>query len=392
MSKTSSRVTAIGFFVVTGTALLVAMLIAFGGNSWFRSSATYTMSFNCSVKGLSNGSPVMFRGVSIGQVTNIRLQSPDGTTEVFSAETDNSSTSHFPVLVTVALNPEKLGFPAYSWWAILSGKALTHSRREELEAYLADMVLDQGLRAKLQTLSLLTGQLSIELIFDPLADELDNMNNIRAQLRDGFFPTRLNFLDAVSNRIGEKHFRNQMESIQKIIAQITDFIDSGKSKQLLDDISIIAGNLRTTTDTLNQKFPPLLDDAQSTVADAKSLVGHANEQLAPLVSNTNQLMKRIGLVSEAARLLLNNLNEITTNSQPQVESILAKVNTSLDEAQLTLEDTRSSLKDARSVIAPNSPTRLQLEKTLDNCQDTLDSLRTLIENLNRNPQILLMGE
>jgi paraquat-inducible protein B len=254
------------------------------------------------------------------------------------------------------------------------------------------MVLDQGLRAKLQTLSLLTGQLSIELIFDPLADELDNMNNIRAQVRDGFFPTRLNFLDAVSNRIGEKHFRNQMESIQKIIAQITDCIDSGKSKQLLDDISIIAGNLRTTTDTLNQKFPPLLDDAQSTVADAKSLVGHANEQLAPLVSNTNQLMKRIGLVSEAARLLLNNLNEITTNSQPQVESILAKVNTSLDEAQLTLEDTRSSLKDARSVIAPNSPTRLQLEKTLDNCQDTLDSLRTLIENLNRNPQILLMGE
>ena len=392
MSKTSSRVTAIGFFVVTGTALLVAMLIAFGGNSWFRSSATYTMSFNCSVKGLSNGSPVMFRGVSIGQVTNIRLQSPEGETEVFSAETDNSSTIHFPVLVTVELNPEKLGFPAYSWWAILSGKALTHSRREELEAYLADMVLDQGLRAKLQTLSLLTGQLSIELIFDPLADELDNMNNIRAQLRDGFFPTRLNFLDAVSNRIGEKHFRNQMESIQKIIAQITDFIDSGKSKQLLDDISIIAGNLRTTTDTLNQKFPPLLDDAQSTVADAKSLVGHANEQLAPLVSNTNQLMKRIGLVSEAARLLLNNLNEITTNSQPQVESILAKVNTSLDEAQLTLEDTRSSLKDVRSVIAPNSPTRLQLEKTLDNCQDTLDSLRTLIENLNRNPQILLMGE
>ena len=392
MSKTSSRVTAIGFFVVTGTALLVAMLIAFGGNSWFRSSATYTMSFNCSVKGLSNGSPVMFRGVSIGQVTNIRLQSPDGTTEGFSAETDNSSTIHFPVLVTVELNPEKLGFPAYSWWAILSGKALTHSRREELEAYLADMVLDQGLRAKLQTLSLLTGQLSIELVFDPLADELDNMNNIRAQLRDGFFPTRLNFLDAVSNRIGEKHFRNQMESIQKIIAQITDFIDSGKSKQLLDDISVIAGNLRTTTDTLNQKFPPLLDDAQSTVADAKSLVGHANEQLAPLVSNTNQLMKRIGLVSEAARLLLNNLNEITTNSQPQVESILAKVNTSLDEAQLTLEDTRSSLKDARSVIAPNSPTRLQLEKTLDNCQDTLDSLRTLIENLNRNPQILLMGE
>ena len=135
MSKTSSRVTAIGFFVLTGTALVIAMLIAFGGNSWFRSSATYTMCFNSSVKGLSNGSPVMFRGVNIGQVTNIRLQSPEGVTTTYSSEANNSSTIHFPVLVTVELNPEKLGFPAYSWWAILSGKALTHNRREELEAY-----------------------------------------------------------------------------------------------------------------------------------------------------------------------------------------------------------------------------------------------------------------
>ena len=393
MSKTPSQVTAIGFFVLTGTALLVAMLIAFGGGSWFHSTATYTMCFNSSVKGLSNGSPVLFRGVNIGQVTNIQLQSPEASQPLDdSTRNESSSSIHFPVLVTVELDPEKLGFPNYSWWAILSGKVLSHNRKEELEAYLADMILEQGLRAKLQTASLLTGQLSIELTFDPFAVEYDNQEKIRAMLSENIFPTRLGFMDQVSNRFGDKNFRNQVESIQRFIAQFTAFIDSGKGKQLLEDISVISSNLRTTTDALNQKFPPLLDGTQHAITNAQELIGQANEKLAPLTDNAGQLMKRIGVLSDAARALFNTLNNIADNSRPQVATILTKVSTTLDEAQVALEDTRSSLSDVRNVIAPNSPTRLKLEKTLDDCQNTLNSLRALLENFNRNPQILLLGE
>lgn len=400
MSKTPSQVTAIGLFVLVGTALLVAMLIAFGGGSWFRSTATYTMLFNSSVKGLSGGSPVMFRGVNIGQVTGIRLQSPEGPSEDFgvlplpsnASKQSETTPFNFPVLVTVELDPEKLGFPRHSWWAFLTGKTIGHNRREELQVYLADMVVEQGLRAKLQTVSMLTGQLSIELSFDPMAVERDNPDDLHAMLQKDIFPTGLGFLDKVSSRLGEKNFRNQMESIQKLLAQLTDFIESGRSNQLIDDITVIAANLRTTTDTLNQRFPSLLDGTQNTIAEAQELVNHANRQLIPLTNHANLLMARMGLVGEAARLLLNTLNNLASKSEPQLETILAKVSTSLDEAQLTLEDTRASLKEARAVIAPTSPVRTQLEKTLDDCQTTLNSLRLLLENLNRNPQMLLMGE
>ena len=71
MSKTPSQVTTIGFFILTATVLLVAMLIAFGGSSWMKSTVTYTMHFNTSVKGLSPGSAVLFRGVKVGQVAEI---------------------------------------------------------------------------------------------------------------------------------------------------------------------------------------------------------------------------------------------------------------------------------------------------------------------------------
>ena len=392
-SLTSSKVTAIGFFILTGTVLLVAMLIAFGGGSWLRDNAVYTMHFNSSVQGLAAGSPVMFRGVKIGQVTAIRLQSPEEpVTGIPQLSDADQGAIHFPVVVTVEIDPQTLGFAKLSWWEVATGKSIGHNRKEELEAYLSDMVLEQGLRAKLQTLSLLTGQLSIELSFDSTANEQDNPEDLRSMLRNDVFPTRLGFLDQVSNRIGERKFRSQMESIQKFIAQISDFIDSGKSRQFMEDVTVVAANLRNTTSTLNQKLPPLLESSQNTIAGAQTLLGTANAQLDPIAGQVTQLMGRLSRLSESARVLLNTLNTLTTNAQPQLETLLQKANASLDEAQLTLQDTRGALHEARAAIAPDSPTRQNLEQTLDDCQNTLNTIRTLLENLNRNPQILLLGE
>lgn len=392
-SLTSSKVTAIGFFILTGTVLLVAMLIAFGGGSWLRDNAVYTMHFNSSVQGLAAGSPVMFRGVKIGQVTAIRLQSPEEpVTGIPQLSDADQSAIHFPVVVTVEIDPQTLGFAKLSWWEVATGKSIGHNRKEELEAYLSDMVLEQGLRAKLQTLSLLTGQLSVELSFDSTANEQDNPEDLRSMLRNDVFPTRLGFLDQVSNRIGERKFRSQMESIQKLIAQISDFIDSGKSRQFMEDVTVVAANLRNTTSTLNQKLPPLLESSQNTIAGAQTLLGTANAQLDPIAGQATQLMGRLSRLSESARVLLNTLNTLTTNAQPQLETLLQKANASLDEAQLTLQDTRGALHEARAAIAPDSPTRQNLEQTLDDCQNTLNTIRTLLENLNRNPQILLLGE
>ncbi len=392
MAKTSSQVTTIGFFVLIGTALLVAMLIAFGGNSWFKETATYTMRFNSSVRGLSAGSAVMFRGVNIGQVKNIRLQSPEDPDNRPVTAAENSSTVQFPVLVTVEIDPEKLGFQKHSWWEMATGQSIWHNSKEELEVYLADMVLEQGLRAELQTASLLTGQLCIEMTFDAAAAENDSQDELRKSLQENIFPTKLGFFDQMSSKFGAKRFRNRVESIQRLIDQCTDFIDSGRCKTLMDDLALVAANLRTTTDTLNQRLPPLLDDTQHTVTDAKELVGNVNQKLDPLIGHANLLITRMTLVGEAARMLLGTVNNIATNSQPKVEEILGKVSTSLDEAQLTLEDTRASLNTAHDIIAPNSPSRQRLEKTINDCQDTINSLRVLLENLNRNPQMLLKGE
>ena len=62
------------------------------------------------------------------------------------------------------------------------------------------------------------------------------------------------------------------------------------------------------------------------------------------------------------------------------------------EAEITLQDTRSALHDAQGVIGPDAPIRQQLANTLAEAQNTINSLHTLLDNLNRNPQLLLLGE
>src|SRR5512135_58843 len=73
MSKKASK-TLIGAFVLGAVVLIVAGVVVFGGGKFFKKTIKYVMYFDGSVKGLQVGAPVTFRGVKIGQVTNIVLR------------------------------------------------------------------------------------------------------------------------------------------------------------------------------------------------------------------------------------------------------------------------------------------------------------------------------
>jgi paraquat-inducible protein B len=66
--------TVIGAFVVGAIALLVVALVIFGSGAFFKLRPKFVLYFDTSVKGLNVGSPVNFRGVPIGAVTDVQLQ------------------------------------------------------------------------------------------------------------------------------------------------------------------------------------------------------------------------------------------------------------------------------------------------------------------------------
>ena len=136
MSKANPAV--IGGFVVGAIALIVIGLLVFGGTNWFAKRNKYVAFFPGSVKGLRVGAPVDFRGVTIGQVTDIKVQFNPA-----------DVSAQLPVIIEV--DPTRIEFV---------GRAPTGSPEEN-----AKRLVEEGFGAQLQSQSLLTGLLFVNLDF-----------------------------------------------------------------------------------------------------------------------------------------------------------------------------------------------------------------------------------
>jgi len=129
--------TAIGVFVVVALVLLTIAIGVFGSGELFKRTNKYVLYFDGSVKGLSIGAPVMFRGVSIGTVKDISL--------IYDSK---AGTILLPVIVEIEQGRIK-GTPSFS--------GLDADKK----------MIALGLRGNLQVQSFLTGQLMISFDFYP---------------------------------------------------------------------------------------------------------------------------------------------------------------------------------------------------------------------------------
>src|SRR6187399_2056068 len=63
----------LGLFVLAGGAMALIAIVLLGTRNWNKQSVQYVSYFDESVQGLELGSPVKFRGVSIGKVARIDI-------------------------------------------------------------------------------------------------------------------------------------------------------------------------------------------------------------------------------------------------------------------------------------------------------------------------------
>jgi paraquat-inducible protein B len=111
----------------------------------YRHSADYVVSFEQSVRGLSPGAPVEYRGIPVGRVQRVMLAE-------LAAQSGESSGLPIPVLIS--LEPGRIGFP---------------DTQEAVDALKKDLELDvaRGGRVSLQSGNLLTGSLLVSIDFHP---------------------------------------------------------------------------------------------------------------------------------------------------------------------------------------------------------------------------------
>jgi paraquat-inducible protein B len=260
----------------------------------------FILEFKGSVRGLSVGAPVELRGIKLGEVTKIRAE--------FDQETMSPR-----ILVFIQTDPDAFK---------VVGKAVV-TPKDELEQMVA-----KGLRAQLQTGSLLTGQLFVDVDFFPDAPPAKiNYDGIYPQLPT--VPARMEML-----RASVTHLLNKLEKLP------------------IDEI----GN-----------------SLLNTVRNAEKITDSA--ELKQAIANLNQTLK--------------NTNQFTADFNkkitPQLNSAMAQLNATLKQADKTLAD-------AGSVVNPDSSLYRQLNRAMKELADAAQSIRALAEYLERHPDALIYGK
>lgn len=324
MSATVSK-TAIGAFVLGAVALLVAAVLVLGSGKFFTREFTYVTYFDGSVKGLSVGSPVMFRGVKVGSVTNISIIVDQPRHQL-----------KIPVIFT--LDPAKFK----------GGRADFQRDSRTVES----IVAEYGLRAQLQTLSFVTGQLIVALDFFP--DKPARFVGLNKDYSE--IPSIPTPLQDLRKTFEELPYRKIAENLNQAILGVNRLVNSIDAKQATHSIEAALRDTRTLVQNLNGRIGPL----------SESLTRAARFTDATLLETREAMVEVRG----------------------EIKQILAGADKALEIARSALAQSEQTLQS----YSDDSRLMTDLDQTLRELRATARSLRQLSNYLERHPESLIRGK
>ena len=227
MSKPANK-KAIGAFVVVGLALAAAAIVVFGSGKFFAKQDSLVAFFKGSVKGLRIGAPVVFRGVTIGEVTDMMILT-DGRDHTF----------EIPVIMKV----ERDSFRAID----------TDNEIKDRKRYMQDLV-QSGLRAQLQLQSLVTGQLMVNIDFFP-GTPVRIVADRRIVADQGLteIPTIQTPLQKIEQTLETLPIKEMAENINESLAAIEKIMTSGQLGDSLEGLNQATADIRRLVNRVDEK-------------------------------------------------------------------------------------------------------------------------------------------
>lgn len=306
MGKSASKAL-IGAFVVGAVALAVAAVLIFGSERFLTRKMHVVMYFEGSVKGLNVGSPVMFRGVKIGSVTNIDL--------LF--EPANLT---FKVPVIAEIEPEKVG--------------VLGTQDMPAENYFQPLV-DKGMRAQLQVQSFVTGQLMVAMDFFP--DKPAIFVGLDKRYQE--IPTVPSSFEEISKTIGELPIHELVSKLTSAVDGLNKLVNSPEIIATIRSVDMTVRETGAVLKTINDQLGPIVTNLKDTSANLMSATAKVDQAL----SGENGLPARLDETLIAARNTLQQAERTlaTLESSTSAQSPLAV------EISGTLEEISSSARSVR---------------------------------------------
>ena len=304
----------IGSFLLGGLLLLVAGALLLSRDSLFSQPSEYVVYFKGALDGLDVGADVTYRGVKVGSVREIRLSYDRNIKDVV-----------MPVILRI-------------------------DPRQATSKRSFDQVLEQlvqrGLRAQLQTPSLLTGKAIVALdIFPDTPGYVREPNELELPAIPSV-PSRIdqaaNLLNDLVAEIRELPLLELIDSATQAMRGIERLSRSDDLNNGLHSLAATLANLDRLSQRLDAQLPALLASAQRSSGELDATLGEIRQASAGL--------------------------------------------------RQTLEQTNALLGDSRRSLGPESELQYQLGSALQELSRASKALQRTAESLEQQPQSLIFGK
>lgn len=346
MSRQANK-TVIGAFVIGAVVLVVAGILIFGSGRLFSTGVRFVMFFDGSVGGLSNGAPVVFRGVQVGRVIQVQMR--------FDAEKMNVK---IPVIVEI--EPDRV------IWVGTQPQTNT-------EAYIAEMV-NRGMRARLQLQSVLTGMLMVELDFH---------EGKPARLNDTIMPypeipTIPAKWEELAQTLTQLPITELISKLTLSIEGIERTVNRPEVAESISNLNLALKEVRTLFQNIDRRTEPLAEGLGKTITGVDQLL-----------NNTD---RRIDRVSTGIESTVKEMRDLLANVNGKIDILSHDITQTAGVARNAMRRMDGTLSSVQGVVSHHSQLPYELSQTLNELAAAARSIRTLADYLEQYPDALLRGK
>ena len=315
--KSSMNPLAVGMFVLGSAIIAVAAIIIFGSFKFFANTEMFISYFPETVNGLDVGAAVKYKGVKIGKVEDIRI-GPQ--------RKDIRETS---VIVVYSIDVDMV-------------RRKSDNKKElDFDQWMERQVAN-GMRAKLNYQSIVTGMLYIEL--DYIADKNEPYHKNYEGLEYTEIPSSKSGLSELA-----KAFEDTLSEISKI-------------------------NFKEITDNVNAVLVSV--NAKINDVDTKEI--------------SDRALVALGSINELAndkniRLAIKNFDTLLKDANTEIKSLS-------EAGKKTLSNGDGGLENVNTIVAPQSPIRYELALLFRSLNESMNSISNFADYLERNPNAILTGK
>ena len=319
----------VGGFILAAIGLLVAAALVFGSFTFFEVTRRFVVFFQGSVDGLTQGSAVLFRGVPLGRVIDVGIRY-------------DPKDSSFEIPVIVEIRP---------------GVIARYSPAATMETEGLKRLIDAGLRARLESASLVTGQQVVQLNFFPGTPiNLQKTDLPYYQLPTVPSPTQ-EIMSSVD--IAARDLPTLIKQVAAVLDRVQQIL-SPENEAAIHSLLESAASAMKTLQADAESLGPLISGAQDTVTSAGQLTTHLDAVVQNNREDIRAIFKNFRENTVSLNKLIDQLNQVATANRIPIRQFMDG----------TLVDLRALIIDART---------------------TVNKATTVLDSLERNPTRFIFG-